>query len=450
MDSRSPVYQPREDGVAQPPAYRPIRVRSVRVSEKSSPPRAQRRDDLLSPETQIVRNRADYLAEGQDDVGQRIADDKLELFVSNEPAQAMLQQFTQLTPDFIVLHDVGGSGSLRLLNAIATALKTKLQQLAIRRAGHGVALATLPFVDLPGRGSQKLRVYTTDIDTDSHSRRALASVLLGHSRLGVLMVGELPVHALGNALQPVREAILKGPWPNRELLLVPHGNPGALAAQAAALTGPPGLNVRVTPQAHAPNEAWGYVTGAWNRLRETRSTASASASKPTPAYAPASSPDAASATQQASRADAATEPMPMPVPQATTSDLTPGRWDAYLQACLAIKGLVSACVFDFRTVKALAHSGARPDPDRLTAQGRHLFEMLAESSRALGLGPSQPDAAITLTGHHLLLHPLPGHPGIILHAVLDASIANLTLARMQLQRIDTTLLAASTPYLAPD
>ena len=32
----------------------------------------------------------------------------------------------------------------------------------------------------------------------------------------------------------------------------------------------------------------------------------------------------------------------MPMPQATASDLTPGRWDAYLQACLAIKGLVSA------------------------------------------------------------------------------------------------------------
>ena len=45
-----------------------------------------------------------------------------------------------------------------------------------------------------------------------------------------------------------------------------------------------------------------------------------------------------------------------------------------------------------------------------------------------------------MTGHHLLLHPLPGHPGIILHAVLDTSIANLTLARMQLQRVDQAVL----------
>ncbi len=61
----------------------------------------------------------------------------------------------------------------------------------------------------------------------------------------------------------------------------------------------------------------------------------------------------------------------------------------------------------------------------------------------LGLGPSQPDAAVTLTSHHLVLHPLPGHPGIILHAVLDASVANLTLARMQLQRVDASVLGQS-------
>jgi hypothetical protein len=392
------------------------------MSDLSRSQHTLRRDELLAPATQIVRNRADYLGEGQDDVGQRVADDKLELFVSLDPAQAMLQQFAQLAPDFIALHDVGGSHSLRLLNAIASALNTKVQTLAIRRQGHGVALATLPFVELPGRGSQHLRVYSTDIDTDSSSRRALANVLLGHSRLGVLMVGEMPAHAQSHALQPLRDAVVKGPWPNRELLMVPLGSPGALAAQAASLVGPPGLTVRVTPQASAPNDAWTYVTGAWNRLLET-------------AVAPA----------EPSYADAPTEAMPLVTPRAAPEDLRPGRWDEYLRACQAIKGLVSACVFDFRTVKALAHLGARPEPQRLVAQGMHLFGVLAESSRALGLGPAQPDAAITLTGHHLLLHPLPGHPGIILHAVLDATAANLTLARMQLQRVDTTLLGGPPP-----
>lgn len=391
------------------------------MNDLSNASRARPREDLLAPATQIVRNRADYLGEGQDDVGQRIADDKLELFVAVDPAQAMLQQFAQLQPEFIVLHDVGLSQSMRLLNAIATALNTKVQTLAIRRQGHGVALAVLPFVELPGRGHQHLRVYSTDVDTDSQSRKALASVLLGHARLGVLLVGEMPSHLMAAALQPIREAITRGPWPNRDLLLVPHGSAAHVSSQVEALAIRPGLNVAATSPAPTPNDAWTYVTGAWNRLRE-------------PA-APAAKARAASATSEAP-----TEAMPLPESEAPPVDASSGRWKAYLEACSALKGLVSACVFDYRSAKALAHRGSRPEAAKLVAQGVRLYGALADSGRQLGLGPSQPDAAVTLTGHHLLLHPLPGHPGIILHAVLDASIANLTLARMQLQRVDTSVL----------
>lgn len=392
------------------------------MNDLSNASRSRPREDLLAPATQIVRNRADYLGEGQDDVGQRIADDKLELFVAVDPAQAMLQQFAQLQPEFIVLHDVGLSQSMRLLNSIATALNTKVQTLAIRRQGHGVALAVLPFVELPGRGHQHLRVYSTDVDTDSQSRKALASVLLGHARLGVLLVGEMPSHLMAAALQPIREAVTKGPWPNRELLLVPHGSAAHVSTQIDALALRPGLNVVATSPAPSPNDAWTYVTGAWNRLRETAAP---------PAQPPAASPIS----------EAPTEAMPLPETAAAAADSTSsGRWRAYLEACSALKGLVSACVFDYRSAKPLAHRGSRPEAAKLVAQGVRLYGALADSGRQLGLGPSQPDAAVTLTGHHLLLHPLPGHPGIILHAVLDASIANLTLARMQLQRVDTSVL----------
>jgi len=101
-----------------------------------------------------------------------------------------------------------------------------------------------------------------------------------------------------------------------------------------------------------------------------------------------------------------------------------------------MKGLISACVVDFRAERSLAHVGGRPGPEKLADQAAVLFTVMAESSRALGLGHAQPDASITLTGHHLLLHPVPGHPGTLLFAVLDASVANLVLARMQLQRVD--------------
>lgn len=396
-----------------------LRVAPMSPLSNSRP--ASLRDELLAPATQIVRNRADYLGEGLDDVGQRIAEDRFELFVAIDPAQAMLQQFAALQPQYIALHDVGAHQSLRLLTAIAAALNTRVHTLAIRRQGHGVALAVLPFVELPGRGSQQLRVYSTDIDTDSQTRRALARVLLSHARLGVVMVGEMPAHLLERELQPLRDAIHQGPWPNRELLLVPQGFAAPLAAQATRLAGPRGMQVRVTPRAGSAVDAWSYITGAWNRLRE---------SMPTGATA-------------AERAEAPTEVMPLAGTDPEPQDLSPARWADYLQACAAIKGLMAACVFELRSGQALAQHGTRPGAQALVSEGLRLFGAMASASRGLGLGPALPDAAITLTGYHLLLHPLPGHPGIVLHAVLDASTANLMLARMQLQRIDATLLAST-------
>jgi hypothetical protein len=64
---------------------------------------------------------------------------------------------------------------------------------------------------------------------------------------------------------------------------------------------------------------------------------------------------------------------------------------------------------------------------------------MAASSRTLGLGHMQADAAITLGSHHLLVRPLPYHQGLALHAVLDKSNANLTLVRLQVGRLDSVL-----------
>ena len=63
-------------------------------------------------------------------------------------------------------------------------------------------------------------------------------------------------------------------------------------------------------------------------------------------------------------------------------------------------------------------------------------ELVAGTCRAMGLGHAIPDAAITLGAHHLLLRAVPKHPGLALHAVLDKTHANLTLARLQVQRMD--------------
>jgi hypothetical protein len=470
---------------------------------------------LLSPATQIIESSDDYLGEGQTDLGRRVAPDKVELFAAADAATAVAEQLARQHCEFLALHDVGASGGLRLLASIAAALRTPVQQLAIRRQGQGVPLATVRFVEIPGRQNRTLRVYSTDIDADMQARRQLATLLVGHARLAALLVGQLPAHVLTSHLQPLRLAIRSGPWRNRVLLMIPSGANADLAAQAAALSTDHGPQVTVTAPATGLNQAWSLVAGAWNQMREGRrpgrgneaaavatgnpaapatgaaaaeaaapAAAAASADAPTgaapaaaapsavatdartkdiatvgvppaPAAAPAQTPvpatpapvvNAASAGPSASPAVTAVDASVVSAPHlgppapATRRPANDPLWARYLEACSEIKGLISACLMDVHGGHLLAHAGARPEPGPLVEQGLALYGAIARCGMALGLGASQPDAAIALTAHHLMLHPLPGHPGTVMHAVLDGSITNLTLARVQLQRVDATVL----------
>ena len=84
-------------------------------------------------------------------------------------------------------------------------------------------------------------------------------MLLAYSRLGVLMVGDLPGHALAAALKPLRDDIITGPWPNRDLLLVPVAASAALAAHGGDLGRGTGVTVRTTA-AIRPSDAWNFIS----------------------------------------------------------------------------------------------------------------------------------------------------------------------------------------------
>ena len=228
--------------------------------------RIANRDELLAPRTQIVQDRDAYLGQGRNDVGRRISEDQVELFVTGDVAMCLQQEFTLHTPEFIALHDVGTSASLRLLASLAGAAGGRVQRLSIRRQGHGVALAVLQFVEVPLSDGALVRVYSTDINADGPARAQMARMLLAFSRLGVLMVGELPPHALTAQLNPLHDALMRGPWPNRDLLMVPLGSSIALAAQGAQLANQSPVAVHVTPHADKPKHVWNFVGGAWNRL----------------------------------------------------------------------------------------------------------------------------------------------------------------------------------------
>jgi hypothetical protein len=474
----------------------PMRADSDEAS-RQDPPTRLGQDELTAPRTQIVTDREAYLGQGGHDVGRRISEDQVELFVTADVASALQMEFARVMPEFVALHDVGVSASLRLLGSLAGAAKANVQRLTVRRQGHGVALATLQFVEMVLSDGTHVRVYSTDLDADSQTRTKAAQIMLAYSRLGVLMVGAVPATALSAQLAPLHEALRRGPWPNRDLLMVPLGSSTALAAQASALAGTSSVAVHVTPHAAKPKQAWSFISGAWNRLNSTPAGARAlqtemalavappvipashaptdlmdlppappekpdpdfpptiqqvgfgkapgadrqpprsigAAAAPatygtpvSPQFSPATAPSFA-APLQPSISPPIAAPRPMPAPGGTS-------WQGYVDRCAQIKGTASCCVFDMHTMQPLASTGTSPTPERLAQQGTALLNGMNEATRALGLGGGRADATITAAGHHLLLRPVPGHPGIAVHLVLVASNSNLTLARMQLERIN--------------
>jgi hypothetical protein len=387
---------------------------------------------LANPATQIVRDREDYLGQGLRDVGRRIADDQVEMFVSGDPVDALRQQLERLAPEYIALHDVGTSASLRLLGALAGASGARVQRLSIRRQGHGVALAVIQFVEVPLSDGSEVRIYSTDVNADTQTRHSLALLLLARSRLSVLMLGELPVHALTTTLKPLSDAVTNGPWPNRDMLLLPLGSATTLASQAVKLVGGSGVAVRITPQASRPNDAWSFISGAWNRLQGQAADGASLNTDLARAVPKPAIPDAEAPTQHM---ELGHSPAHHRVRQPPTPSPAAVRWADYALRCTTIKGVVRCCVFDLSSQLPLAEAGHMPDADRLAIQGVLLMGAMGNAARHLSLNNALPEAIISFGHEHLLLRPVPGHPGVVLHLVLQTSATNLTLARMQLERV---------------
>jgi len=392
--------------------------------------------ELTQVATQILGARDEYLAPERREVGRRIGDQQHEMFVVCDPSDALQQQFLQWTPDFIAIHDIATDSSPRILAGLAAATQRSVQKLVIRRQGHGMALATLEFAELPAANGQMLRVYSTRIDADSQQRAELARVLLAHSRLGVVMVGDLPAHALETALQPLRNGIQSGSWPSRHLLFVPLAAAGALHYQLSQIGSRAGVQVTMAPPAVKPSDAWTAISNTWNRVRGDTGGGTPPPARPmptAPAHESIAYPTPARA-QATPVAPLPMQPMPPTRPQAPSRDAGP--WQAYVTHCIEITGMISCCVFELATQRTLAHAGARPGPASLAAQGTALHEAANVAAKAMGLPAAPPDVSITLSAHHLLVRAIPGHPGLALHAVLDNHAANLMLVRMKLQRLD--------------
>lgn len=489
------------------------------------------------------------------DIGRALGDGTRELFVACEPADALVQQFDYLQPEFISVHDLGVSASHKFLAGVAAAGQRTLQKLVIRRNGAGTVLATIQFVDCPSSSGQTVRLYSTEVDGDTRTRQAVARVLLGRSRLGIAMVGDLPPHGLQAALLPWREASLQPGWLCRRMLFMPLVPNAALPSELARFRAATVIDVSLMPQVTRPAEVWSQLCGAWNALQRmskpgqaiealpllggpsavraaaaidsqhgrlmparaaSATTTPGSFGPPAPYTPPAPSPAALSpaahspsATSGLTTLPAAWTPRPSVLPTAnaatpsqllnaldsgsTTASgagfdsrpMPPSGWPAtapppqtarssahgalgeqplpptpmpvvgvngplndepmerYLADVSQIAGVVSVCAFDLLTGRPVGHAGARPGPEELARHGSSMFVSLMSAARGLGLGAAVPETTITLGQHHLLLRPLPAHPGMAVHIVLDKPHVTLALVQMQLRRLDEALIVAA-------
>jgi hypothetical protein len=415
--------------------------------------------------TQILRDRGDETADESRDIGRLVGQDQRELFVSCGPVEAMRQQFEILRPEFIAVHDVGTALSRKLLAGIAMASGRRLQKLVIRRQGYGTTLAALEFIEWPTAQGAVLRLYTTEIDADTASRNALALTLLANSRLGVVIVGDLPAHALTTALQPLQQALSHGSWPNRHLLMLPLSSASALAMQGSHLAGHTGVSIRTTPQVTRPAEAWGFISGMWNHMHDqpttrgmqlpglagatepskaARSGAPAAPTVATPATAaqattPAATPSPAAPVTAKPAQPLPLRPMPVvPGPNAAAPRVEDALAD-YVGRVIKLNGMLSCGVFDTATSRSVAHAGQAFSAEALGAQTRALIDAAVQSTQALGLPGKAPELALSLDAHHVVLRPLPQRSQLVLYAVFDKNVANLTLVRLQIQRFDEDL-----------
>ncbi|MDQ6685896.1 MAG: hypothetical protein M3Z16_12315, partial [Pseudomonadota bacterium] len=372
--------------------------------------------------TQILGSEDDYLASEKNEIGRQIGGNERELFVSCGPAEAMQQQFEHLRPEFIAVHDIATASSRKLMAGIAAASGRPVQRLVIRRQGYGTALATLEFVELTTTDNHPLRLYTTEVDADTANRHALAKTLLSFSRLAVVMVGELPGHAIAAALKPLHDDIIAGPWPNRNILLLPLASASTLVTHGLDLGRGTGVAVRTTPQVARPADAWAFVTGTWSRLREQsapdgRNVPELGAFRP-PAYQARRTPlttgmpsgDTLSMEDGAPPVQLTMRPMP------SIFGARPGPGEGtvverYVRQVSELNGVMSCCAFDIQSGEPVAYAGATPSGAELAAQGSLLVTAMLGASRSLGFGAAMPETAISLGSHHLLLRGIPRHPG---------------------------------------
>jgi hypothetical protein len=377
---------------------------------------------------------------------------------------------------------------------VAAASNQQVERLVIRRAGFGTVIATLEFLDCATTYGAPIRLYSTDADADTQSRLSISRVLLGHSTLGVILLGDLPAHALNELLEPLRNAMSHHPWQCRQMLFMPLGPGPAAGNTVHERLQNSVVPVVVSPRVTMPADAWSHLHSSWNQLQRTLNPGSgglqlaplveaansaAGAGNNTPLQPPPANHSAIMPTTPPAAASALignVAPRPLaPAPVApvaatpakpfarTVISALPGLMaveavnlptsteaaaaapsvanplTAYVRGLAAIQGVIAACVFDIQTSRVLAHLGTRSAATDLARRGTTLMAASGQARKQLQLAGAAEEVIIRGGAQSLALRVLSSQPQWAVHLIYSPGQCDWALLRNQLIALDAAL-----------
>lgn len=404
------------------PAQAPSHGQGPMKHTAPPPPPGDAEPDTQPP-TQWQRNEDDYL-DGRSDIGRAVGNHTRELFVACEPGEALQQQFEHLRPSYIAVHDLACLASRHLLHAVAAAAGQPVQRLVIRRQGYGTTLAVLDYVDCPSEDQGHVRLYATDADeADTAVRHSLSRVLLCRAALAVVMVGDIPVHALSEQLQPLRQAVFSSDWECRHLVFMPlvAGPVAALTTLARALGAGTGIHTQVGSVATRPADAWSLLSAAWNQQQ-----------------AELGHPGMVTRLPQAAPGHDALRPMP-PTPARASPPRPQDALQRLVDEVSHQPGVQAACLFDLASSKVLSFAGQGQGAADLARRGTLLLTAANTSRKHLGL-PDPAEELIIKGGELALgLRRLHALPGLVLHVVYRPAQGDWAQLRPRIMAMDAAL-----------
>jgi hypothetical protein len=347
-------------------------------------------------------------------VGKPVGNHIWELFVSCEPADGLALQFDARGFQFMALQALGLTSSRRFLAELAQARGCPLERLVIRRQGAGTVLAALYFSDIPASNGRVIRVYATEIISDSDATKAtMQAMLLKKAQTAVALLGEMPGPELELGLVHLGRLIASGGNHHRTMVIQPVHEMPIGEAPVFRLGQEADIQVRRASAVRRPLEAWPFMSSTWLM---NRASAGGGAVKPASPY-----DDGIPFELVASEPEPGLALGLPPIAGFEPAAMAKDPLQALVDGLVSWRDGAASCVFNARSLDVIARAGTLPvDTALLARQARMMVMAMQTGAQLLGVGRDVQEATVRLAEHHLIMRALPGTEGHWVVVMLQA------------------------------